>query len=81
MRYGCTKWVITVSRSLGGIALLFPVLAASLLGGLRQFPPSLNDLDLFALTNSPQALPRLLLLRSVNELIILIALIRNQPFL
>ena len=39
MRYACTKWVITVSRSLDGIALVFRVLAASLAGGLSQFPP------------------------------------------
>jgi hypothetical protein len=38
-------------------------------------------LDLFALTNSLQVPPRLLLLKSVNELIILTALIRNQLFL
>jgi hypothetical protein len=80
MRYACTKWVITVSRSLDFIALLFPVLAASLPGGLCQFPP-FNELDLFALTNSLQVPPRLLLLKSVNELIILTALIRNQLFL
>jgi len=81
MRYACTKWVITVSRSLDGIALLFAVLALLFLAAFASFLLPLNDLDLFALTNFLQALPRLLLLSSVNELIILTALIRNQPFL